>query len=222
MSGRTVGLVVVAVLAASPLAAQDPRLAARLAPGTAAEVHAIVAAARSDDLPTEPLIARALEGASKGAAGSRIVAAVRALARDLHATRTALGRTATEAEMTAGAAALRSGVDAAVLSQLRTSRPSAPLTVALGVLADLVARGVPADTASLAVLLLAQAGASDGDFVNLRRNVERDISAGAPPAIAASLRARGRPATLPPALAPPPGMTGAGDRERATMVPRPR
>ncbi len=205
------------------LAAQDARLGSRLDPATAAEVSALVASARAAGLPTEPLVDRALEGASKGAGPNRIVAAVRALARDLTASRAALGAAAIESEVTAGAGALRAGADAGLLTRLRAARPpSASVTVPLGVLADLVGRGVPADTAARAVLALAQGGATDQDFVALRRNVERDIRAGAPPAIAAALRSRGMPSTLPPSLAPASGaaVTAApGAADRATSRP---
>jgi hypothetical protein len=59
--------------------------------------------------------------------------------------------------------------------------------MALAVLTDLVARGVPTDTAAKAVLTLA-AKARDEDLVDFRRAVERDIAVGAPPAAAASVR----------------------------------
>jgi hypothetical protein len=61
--------------------------------------------------------------------------------------------------------------------------------VALGVLADLVASGVPADAASRTVLSLTSAGIADEQLVAFRREVERDVGIGAPPAAAATLRA---------------------------------
>ncbi len=207
------------VLGSRALAAQDSRLAARLDPPTAAEVGALIANARAGGLPAEPLVDRALEGASKGATGSRIVVAVRALLRDLQAASLALGPGSVEPELVAGAGAIRAGTEGATLTRLRTVRPQNPLIVPLGVLADLVAWGVPADTAARAVLALASAGASDNDYLSLRRNVERDISAGLPPAIAASLRSRGMPTTLPPTFGPPGAVAApaGADRERATV-----
>jgi hypothetical protein len=212
-----VGWIVVA--AAGPLSAQDPRLG-RLDPAAAAEVGQIVAAARGSGLPVEPLVDRALEGASKGATSARIVAAVRALAHDLAAARAALGVATAEADVTAGAGALRAGATPATLTGLREARPDAPLTVPLGVLADLIARGVPPQAAASAVLTLARHGAPDAEYVALRRNVERDILAGAPPAVAAAVRARGMPSTLPPA---PPSITTTEAGERTLQAPpRPR
>jgi hypothetical protein len=56
------------------------------------------------------------------------------------------------------------------------------------VLADLVASGVPVDSAAAAVLALA-ARARDADLVEFRRAVERNIALGAPPAAATAAMA---------------------------------
>ncbi|HET9384338.1 MAG TPA: hypothetical protein VFO67_04260 [Gemmatimonadales bacterium] len=167
-------------------AVQDPRLE-RLDPETRALVVAVVDSARTVGLPSEPLIQRALEGATKGAAGPRIVAAVRRLATDLGTARTALGPRTSAPELEAGVAALRAGASPEVLTRLRDARRP-PLTMALAVLADLVTSGVPVDSASTVVLALAP-NARDADLVEFRRAVERDISLGAPPGAAASVRA---------------------------------
>lgn len=183
---RIIGLMAaVALFASRTAAAQDPRLARRLDATAQAQVAALLDSARAAGLPLEPLVDRALEGASKGAPADRIVAAVRKLAADLAAARDALGGGAV-AELEAGASALRAGVSPAALARLRESRPKEPLTVPLAVLADLVARGVPADTA--AVFVLEIAGASDEQLVAFQRNVERDIALGAPPLAAAAVR----------------------------------
>jgi len=181
-----VGLV--ATLLARPAAAQDPRLE-RLDAGTRPLVAALVDSARTAGLPAEPLVQRALQGTIKGAPGDRIVAAVRRLAADLGRARDALGPAASPPELEAGAAALRAGASPAVLVQLRRSRPQR-LTVPLAVLTELVASGVPVDSAAAAVLALA-ATSRDADLVEFRRAVERDIGLGAPPAAAASVRVNG-------------------------------
>jgi hypothetical protein len=184
MMKATIGLL--ACLALTTTArAQDPRLARRLDPAVQAQIGALLDSARAAGLPLEPLVDRALEGASKGAAGPLIVNAVRKLAADLAAARHALGGGAA-AELEAGASALRAGVASDALTQLRQSRPRQALTVPLAVLADLVARGVPADSAT--VFVLAIAAASDEQLVAFQRNVERDIALGAPPLAAAAVR----------------------------------
>jgi hypothetical protein len=178
-------MMLAALLLMTQVAVQDPRLE-RLDPDTRAAVVAVVDSAHGAGLPVEPIIQRALEGVTKGAAGARIVAAVRRLTVDLGIARTALGTSASEAELEAGVAALRAGATPNVLANLRDVRRP-PLTVALSVLADLVASGVPADSAAAAVLVLAPK-ARDADLVEFRRAVERDIALGAPPAAATSVR----------------------------------
>ncbi|MCI0435268.1 MAG: hypothetical protein L0271_16750, partial [Gemmatimonadetes bacterium] len=130
---------------------------------------------------------RVLEGAAKGAAPQRIIAAITRLRDELRQARDAFGETASPPELTAGASALRVGATQEDLARLRSLRPTQPLTIAAAVLADLVAAGVPADTGIAAVLALAPS-ARDGDYVAFRRNVERDIALGASPA--ASIGAR--------------------------------
>jgi hypothetical protein len=178
-----------AALAALSLAstafAQDPRLVRRLDPQAQAQVTLVLDSARAAGLPLEPLVDRAPEGASKGASGDRIAAAVRKLAADLATARQALGG-GDAAELEAGASALRAGVTPDALARLRAARPRQPLTVPLAVLSDLVARGVPVDTASTYVQTMAHA--SDEQLVAFQRNVERDIALGAPPLTAAAVR----------------------------------
>jgi len=178
-------MIIVALLLCAQVAAQDPRLE-RLDPDTRSAVVALMDSARGDGLPVEPLIQRALEGATKSAPGARIIAAVRRLTLDLGTARTALGTDASSPELEAGVAALRAGATPQILTQLRTVRRP-PLTMALSVLADLVASGVPADSAAAAVLTLAPK-ARDADLVEFRRAVERDIALGAPPGAASSVR----------------------------------
>src|SRR6266566_2166729 len=164
----------------------DPRLE-RLDAATRPAVAALVDSAGRALLPTEPLVQRALEGATKRASGELIVAAVRRFAVELGHARDALGSTASPAELSAGAAALRAGASPTVLARLRQARRE-PLTMPLAVLADLVASGVPVDSAAAAVLALA-ARARDADLVEFRRAVERDIALGAPPAAATAAAA---------------------------------
>ena len=177
-----------AMLVAGRAAGQqtDPRLE-RLDATTRAAVAALVDSAGRALLPTEPLVQRALEGATKRASGELIVAAVRRFAVELGHARDALGSTASPAELSAGAAALRAGASPTVLARLREARRE-PLTMPLAVLADLVASGVPVDSAAAAVLALA-ARARDADLVEFRRAVERDIALGAPPAAATAAAA---------------------------------
>lgn len=183
-------LVPVLLLALAPtVRAQEPRLAGRVAEPARGQVDAILAAARTRGLPVEPLVDRALEGAAKGAAPALIVSAVTRLRDELVVARTAFGPAATSAELTAGASALRAGATAGSLERLKARRPGRPLTVAAAVMADLVAAGVPADTAVGAVLALAS-DADDADYLTFRRNVQSDIAQGASPSAALAVRIR--------------------------------
>ncbi len=194
-------MILAVLLIVAQIGAQDPRLD-RLDPDTRAQVTVVVDSARRVGLPAEPLIQRALEGATKGAPGPRIVTAVRRLSTDLGTARAALGDEASAPELEAGVAALRAGATPQVLANLHGVRRP-PLTMALSVLADLVASGVPADSAAVAVLALAPK-ARDADLVEFRRAVERDIALGAPPAAATSTRVNAG-ATVLDAAGPPPG-----------------
>jgi hypothetical protein len=180
-------------------AAQDQRLA-RLPAAARVGVEAALDSARRDGLPTEPLVDRALEGAIKRADDARIVAAVRRLAVDLGAARDALGAGVSDAEITAGASALRAGARPADLARLRAERRGQSVTVAAALLTDLVALGVPPDTATAAVLALGDA--DDAALLAFRRSVERDVSLGATPigALTSILSAE--------------GLTVVGDRPR--------
>lgn len=189
--GAAILLVIAALLliAAAPAQAQEPRLA-RLPEAARTQIDALVTAAAANGLPIEPLIDRALEGLAKGAPPLRIVTAVTRLRDELVLVRGALGERSSPAELTAGASALRAGATTDALATLRRLRGQRSLTVPASVLADLVAGGVPADTAVGSVLALAT-NAGDADYIAFRRNVQRDIALGASPAAALGVRLLG-------------------------------
>ncbi len=183
------GVMSAGIMSPAVMSAQEARLVSRLSEAARPEVDAVLDSARATGTPTEPLVDRALEGAAKGASDERILAAVRRLWAELGVARTAFGDSALAAELRAGASALRAGATRSDLKTLRARRPNRPLIVAAGVLADLVAVGVPSDTAIAAVLALAE-DAGDGDYIAFRRNVESDIALGASPAAALAVRLR--------------------------------
>ncbi len=188
---------VLSSLIAAPLAAQDQRLEARLAPETAREVLLLLDSARIASLPTEPLVQKALEGQSKNAPPDRIIGAVRQLLGGLRDARLALGEVASGPELIAGANALRAGASPAAVSALRRQR-GREVTVPLSVLTDLVARGVSAAAASHAVTAMVGEGHADRDFLLLRTQVEQDIRTGVAPGSALDRRLSGLPASAPP------------------------
>jgi hypothetical protein len=205
-----IALGICAVILGAPAGAgaQEPRLLGRLPDAPRLQVNEILDAAHEAGLPTEPLVDRALEGVAKGAVPNMIVAAVLRLRGELGLARDAFGVTASAAELTAGASALRAGATRGNLARLRQLRPGHPLTVPAGVLADLVAAGVPIETGLAAVLALADS-AADADYVAFRRNVERDIALGASPVAAVGVRLRAAVDVLSSA-----GGTGSTPRKR--------
>jgi hypothetical protein len=180
------------VASASPAAAQAPKLD-RLDPQTRSAVIAVIDSSVSAGLPvtmTQSLVSEAQRLRAFGQSSETIIRRVREQARRLQIARIALGD-ASVTDVEAGAAALGAGVEPATLAELRRARPRSSVAVALVVLADLITRGVPADTAS--GLILAVAGSQAGDQVwhELRTTVVQDISSGKTPLYAAEARTRG-------------------------------
>ena len=181
---RVILLLALGLLLRSPdaAAAQDPRLEARLDPATRARVEAALASARSERLPTEPLVQKALEGASKGAPGPRIVDAVGTVLADLRRAREALGVAAAEDELVAAAAALRAGATPSMIGEMRRVAPHGAVAVPLAVFTDLVAGGMRTDAAWRSVADLARKGGDDEAFLRLRERLEPAPPGSAPEA----------------------------------------
>ena len=208
----TVMALAVCLMPAAAASAQMPpvtELNTRLDPETAAAVEQLIESAASQDIPSEPLVSKALEGQSKGAPRERILLAVRTLATDLGSARHALGPATATSEIVAAAVALRAGVSPEVLSRLKRARGNRSLLLPLATLTDLVARGVPIDAAVGTVLDLAERGANDADY-----RAEAGLSTD--PGSRAGGRAYGR-ATAPANSRPPGGGPGP-----ATPSPRER
>jgi hypothetical protein len=158
--------------------AQDPRLVGRLDSVAARAVQAQVDSARLEGLPTEPLIDLALEGASKGATGTRILVAVTRTRGQLAQARAALGPSSTAEEIVSGAYALRLGATTNGLRKIREQRPGRDLGVPLATLLDLMARGVTPDTAQAVLLELTGADADDAKYGRLLRELDRALQKG--------------------------------------------
>src|SRR3954452_17566593 len=169
---RLTALLFILFLQPAPAAeAQDPRLAGRLDSLTRAQVEAVLATAAGRGLPTEPLVQKALEGASKGAPGPRIVAAVEALQVDLSRAQQGLGRKASADELVAGAAAIRAGATLQMVDRIRRTRADDGVAVPLAVFADLVAGGMTVDAAWHSVAELAEQGGDEEQFLELRERL---------------------------------------------------
>ena len=195
MTSRPVrGLITLALasVALVPAGAQDPRIGTRLDAPSRAAITALVDSARAQGLPVEPLMEKVYEGMGKGADGPRIVAAVRSLTLEMASAHRELGTVASADEIKAAASAMHAGVPAVELGKMKKqSGLRRSLTLPFTVLADIVSRGVPVQTAANAIRSLMGAGARDADLSKFQRNVSVDIDQGAPPAAAAETRAKG-------------------------------
>jgi len=190
-AGRRLLALALAVPFASPIGAQDARLAARLDKPTFAAVNAVIDSARLAKLPTAPLVDKALEGAAKGSDGAKIVLAVHQLSVRMSAARKVLGTSASPDEIKVAATALDVGVSTRDLAVLHAASGKRAMTMPLEVLTDVIGREVPVPTATNLVLQLLRSGVKDADLALFQRNVRADIERGAEPVAAASTRARG-------------------------------
>ena len=188
---RRLLLIACAVSVLAPLAghAQELRLDGRVDATTAAAVSTLVDSARALQLPTEPLVLKALEGASKGASSAAIVAATRNLLHALAAARSALEVTNPSA-LQLGAVALASGATPQQLAQLGAHNTQPALESALAGVVYLLSRGVNADESARIVASMLAAGLSAGQFTSLQRLVDQDLRSGATASDAAQVRAR--------------------------------
>lgn len=192
--------------AANPLLvrAQEPDPLGRLDPNTRFVVEVIIDSARVSGVPTRPLTLKALEGSAKHADNRHIIAAVRSVFHAELDVRVALGSELSEAEWSAAAAALQSGLPLETLARFRGSHDGKPLMSALVVLTDLIQRGVPVSEASSAIQELWQKGAGETDFYGLRKNVVQDILSGQNPGTALQNRVREIPVRVAPGSNIPP------------------
>ncbi len=169
-----------ATLAVGQASAQDARLQERLAPDLARRVTTVVNSAAAEGLPTEPLVQKALEGAAKGAAPDRIMAAVSSLHAAMGRARSAIGAPADDQEIVVGALWLRAGGPPDALTRLKQRAGRRSVAVAITVMTDLVERGVsPADAVGGLDRLLGT-GLPDADLLQVRDRVARAVLDGDP------------------------------------------
>lgn len=154
-------------------------------------LRTLITDAAANGLPTGPLVTKVREGVAKHAEPERIRSATSLLAQRLAVAATALAPTRSSEELAAGADALQAGVPSGTLRSMRRDWPSKPLTIPLGVLAEMVASGVPHASASRRVHELLAKGATPGQLASLGTSVRADIAAGLAPDDAMELRSKG-------------------------------
>ncbi len=154
-------------------------------------IRTLITDAAAHGLPTAPLVTKVREGLAKRATPDRIRSATNLLAQRLAVASSALAPSRSAEELAAGADALQVGVPQGTLRDMRRVWPTKPLTVPLGVLAEMIASGVPHASASRRVRDLLLKGASTAQLASLGANVRADIVAGLAPDAAMELRSRG-------------------------------
>ena len=171
--------------------------AAGLDSATIAAIAPIIAQARNANLPANPLFAKAREGQVQHVPVARIEAAVRMLAYRLNTANEALRPGATELELAAAADAIKHGVPPETLRAMRQAGRDGSLAVPIGVLTQLILRGVPVEKASIKIVDLLQRGALPPNFIALDESVRQDVLAGRRPDESLDLRLKGIIPNLP-------------------------
>jgi hypothetical protein len=163
--------------------------------------------AQQRGLPTQPLVAKALEGSAKNVPGDRIVIAVRqtadVLARAQDLLRSA-GAVSTGAEITAVTTAMQRGVPADAIARLATqSRGRGHVGLSAHVLADVMAQGVPLAIGVEVIATWRNHGSDPARLQEIPGAVERLVRQGVVPAragaaISAGLQLGRTPASILP------------------------
>jgi hypothetical protein len=179
--------------------AQDSLGTAALDSASGAQLVRIVASVQSRGLPTEPIVAKVRRGVLIHAPTPRILAAAEAVAQRLEAARAALAPDPNAADIMAGEDALSIGVDENALKAVRAASPHQSVAVPLGVLAQLVASGVPSKRATTMVTELIRRGVTNAQLVALGNDVNSDVARGARAEASFDTRIGGLTAVLAPA-----------------------
>jgi hypothetical protein len=164
---------------------------------TAAAIAPIVQRAQEANLPVDLLYDKAREGQVQRVPTARIEAAVKAVAERIRVANDALAPNATQEELRAATVALREGVPAETLRHMRQEGRNASLAVPIGVLTQLIARGVPVEKASVQIVDLVRRGARSDHFIALETRVLADVLAGKRPDESLDLRLKGIIPNLP-------------------------
>jgi hypothetical protein len=162
----------------------ESRTTAGISVETRTRVEAMIRAAERDGLPSEAMADRAAEGQAKRAPDAAILAAVARTRAELDASLAALHRGGREQpereEVTRGAQVLARGATEAQLEAIVRRTPSERrLSVALDVLTDLTARGMPVEHALAVVGSRLEAGASDGQLTALTTSANSQLNGNA-------------------------------------------
>jgi hypothetical protein len=181
--------------------AQDSLSLSAIDPAAAERLRAIIETTRAKDLPVDPIVGKVRFALTLHAPSAKIVAAAGAVARRLEVARDALAPRPAPNEIVAGENALSEGIGSGVLRKVREASRDRSVEVPLGVLAQLVATGVPVDQATETVTNLIRRGANNRQLVALGDGVERDMSSGERADLSIKMRLQPLNAVLAPTAA---------------------
>jgi hypothetical protein len=200
MNARRFLATAIAILCASKVGAQETRLTLIRDDATRDRVRVFIEAAQKRGTPIEPLIARALEGQAFKADAKVIEKALAVLETRMRRAQKLLGQRASVDELAAVADAIGNDVPEDAIRRIRARVPAhRSVTVEIGVLTELVAKGVSPKQAAKWVEDLIARGATGVQLTELNAAVEQDVALGVAPIEALLVRGRGVMSLLPPA-----------------------
>jgi hypothetical protein len=171
-----------------------------------AELAKIVSATRDAGLPIDPILGKVRYGVMVGhASPQEIVAKVQILATRLAVARDALEPRPTPSDIAYGATVLELGATNDELRAVRKASADQPVSMPLGVLAQLLASRISHKRAVQIVTDLLKRRATAEQLVNFGNDVNADVANGANATAALDIRLRGLTAVL----APPVGSAAA-------------
>ncbi len=201
-------LLTVLVGFAAPLAAQSvrARLEGRVPAASIPAIDSLVQVAARENLPTDPLVQKAIEGGAKRVSGERIVKAVGLNLDQLRRAQALLERAgdappATPAEVITVAAAQKRGLSDAEVARVVAALPDEPRSSALHAVADLVAHHFDADSGTDLVLAAVRQGVRGLRLLDVSSAAAQEVQRGRSRAEALALVRRELPNVPPP---PPP------------------
>jgi len=162
-------------------------------------VSRIIQAVAAEGLPAGLILSKARFALAVRTPGPKIVETAKAMAARLVVARTAIAPHAQESDLAGAEAALSYDVSPQILQRISKASPKDPIAVPLGVLAQLVADGVPAKHAAEIVTQLLHRGATTTQLAALGNEVDADVKMGGYRAIdALNARYNGLSPHLPP------------------------
>lgn len=224
--GLWLGALLALAVAVVPVTAQDQapdadprmdRIRAELPQGVLERVEARIAVARTEGIPVEPLMDKAVEGIAKRVPGPRVAEAVDRLAQELGRAQQLLsdGVPPAPTDVAAVADAMRRGVpEPAIQRVAQGAGEGEPVALAVHTMGDLMDRGVPVEQAVAVLEAWRGRGARSEELRELPGAVERLIRQGVLPGQAAAAVANamrgGAQGAGPGGEGQPPGMMQGG------------